>query len=45
MAIAQLPDMIRGFGPVKDANRAKAEKERRTLLSRLAATPLPVAAE
>ena len=45
VAIAQLPDMIRGFGPVKDANRPKAEKERRALLSRLAADAVPVAAE
>jgi indolepyruvate ferredoxin oxidoreductase len=37
VAIAQLPDMIRGFGPVKDANRAKAEKERSALLRRLMA--------
>ena len=42
--IAQLPDMIRGFGPVKDANRLAAEKQRSTLLSRLAAPPVPVAA-
>ena len=45
VAIAQLPDMIRGFGPVKDANRMKAEKERRALLSRLTANAVPVAAE
>jgi indolepyruvate ferredoxin oxidoreductase len=45
VAIAQLPDMIRGFGPVKDANRIKAEEQRRVLLPRLAAAPLPVAAE
>jgi indolepyruvate ferredoxin oxidoreductase len=45
VAIAQLPDMIRGFGPVKDANRAKAEAKRRELLSRLAVTPATVAAE
>jgi indolepyruvate ferredoxin oxidoreductase len=45
VAIAQLPDMIRGFGPVKDANRLKAEEQRRVLLPRLAAAPLPVAAE
>ena len=37
--------MIRGFGPVKDANRLKAEEQRRALLPRLAAAPLPVAAE
>ena len=35
VAIAQLPDMIRGFGPVKDANRVKAEEQRR----RAAAAP------
>ena len=45
VAIAQLPDMIRGFGPVKDANRVKAEEQRRALLPRLAAAPVPVAAE
>lgn len=45
VAIAQLPDMIRGFGPVKDANQVKAEKERRALLSRLATDAVPVAAE
>jgi indolepyruvate ferredoxin oxidoreductase len=45
VAIAQLPDMIRGFGPVKDANRARAEKERGVLLARLAEQPVPVAAE
>ncbi len=43
VAIAQLPDMIRGFGPVKDANRAKAEEQRGVLLPRLTAAPLPVA--
>ena len=36
VAIAQLPDMIRGFGPVKEANRMKAEEQRRALLPRLA---------
>jgi indolepyruvate ferredoxin oxidoreductase len=45
VAIAQLPDMVRGFGPVKDANRAKAETERRALLARLAAGPAAVAGE
>jgi indolepyruvate ferredoxin oxidoreductase len=45
VAIAQLPDVIRGFGPVKDANRAKAEEQRRGLLARLAAAPVAVAAE
>jgi indolepyruvate ferredoxin oxidoreductase len=45
VAIAQLPDIIRGFGPVKDANRAKAEQERRALLSRLTARPAAIEAE
>jgi indolepyruvate ferredoxin oxidoreductase len=45
VAIAQLPDMIRGFGPVKEANRIKAEEQRRVLLPRLAVIPVPVAAE
>jgi indolepyruvate ferredoxin oxidoreductase len=45
VAVAQLPDMIRGFGPVKDANRMKAEEQRRALLPRLAGAPVPVAAE
>jgi indolepyruvate ferredoxin oxidoreductase len=44
VAIAQLPDMIRGFGPVKEANRLKAEQHRAALLPRLAATPQPVPA-
>jgi len=41
VAIALLPDMIRGFGPVKDANRRKAEAQRPALLARLAAEPVP----
>ncbi len=45
LAIAQLPDMIRGFGPVKDANRAKAEQQRHALLARLTEAPAPVAAK
>jgi indolepyruvate ferredoxin oxidoreductase len=45
VAIAQLPDMIRGFGPVKDANRIKAEEQRRALLPRLSDSPVRVAAE
>jgi indolepyruvate ferredoxin oxidoreductase len=46
VAIAQLPDMIRGFGPVKEANRVKADAQREILLARL--TPVrgePVAAK
>jgi indolepyruvate ferredoxin oxidoreductase len=45
VALAQLPDTIRGFGPVKEANRLKAEEQRRLLLARLAPAPLAVAAE
>ena len=45
VAITQLPDTIRGFGPVKEANRIKAEEQRRALLTRLTAEPVPVAAE
>ena len=44
-ALAALPDMIRGFGPVKDANRVKAEERRPGLLSRLDLLALAVAAE
>ena len=32
VAVAELPDQIRGFGPVKDANRVKAEARRTQLL-------------
>jgi indolepyruvate ferredoxin oxidoreductase len=35
VALAELPDQIRGFGPVKDANRAKAELRRAQLLEAL----------
>ena len=42
VALAELPDQIRGFGPVKDANRAKAEVRRRELLEAFA-RPVPVA--
>ena len=35
--LAALPDTIRGFGPVKDANRAKAETRRTALLAALKA--------
>jgi hypothetical protein len=37
--------MIRGFGPVKDANRLEAERERGTLLGKLTSAPVPVGAE
>ena len=42
VALAELPDQIRGFGPVKDANRAKAEVRRTELLAALD-RPAPVA--
>jgi indolepyruvate ferredoxin oxidoreductase len=45
IAITQLPDMIRGFGPVKEANRLKAEEQRRTLLARLTPEPMVMAAD
>ena len=45
VALAELPDMIRGFGPVKDANRAKAEERRKSLLPRLTPAPVAMAAE
>jgi indolepyruvate ferredoxin oxidoreductase len=45
VALAELPDMIRGFGPVKEANRLKAEEKRRSLLAGLTAAPMAVAAE
>jgi len=35
VAIADLPDQIRGFGPVKDANREKAMVRRSELLAAL----------
>jgi indolepyruvate ferredoxin oxidoreductase len=46
VALADLPDTIRGFGPVKDANRAEAQTLRGELLQRLQASPAaaPVAA-
>jgi indolepyruvate ferredoxin oxidoreductase len=35
VALADLPDQIRGFGPVKDANREKAQVQRAALLDAL----------
>jgi indolepyruvate ferredoxin oxidoreductase len=43
VALAELPDMVRGFGPVKQANRVKAEARREMLLLRLAAAPREMA--
>ena len=46
VALAALPDQIRGFGPVKDANRAKADATRTELLERFAhPAPMAMAAE
>ena len=45
VGLASLPDTIRGFGPVKDANRAKAAARRKTLIEGLAARPVAMAAE
>jgi indolepyruvate ferredoxin oxidoreductase len=42
VALAELPDQIRGFGPVKDANREKAMVRRAALLAALS-QPAPVA--
>lgn len=42
VALAELPDQIRGFGPVKDANREKAQARRTQLMDALA-HPAPVA--
>jgi indolepyruvate ferredoxin oxidoreductase len=42
VALAELPEQIRGFGPVKDANRTKAEVRRTQLLAQLS-QPAPVA--
>jgi indolepyruvate ferredoxin oxidoreductase len=35
VALAELPDMIRGFGPVKEANRAKAAARQKVLRAQL----------
>ncbi len=40
MALAALPDQIRGYGPVKDAARAKAEARRAELLAALDRPPV-----
>jgi indolepyruvate ferredoxin oxidoreductase len=45
MGLAELPDTIRGFGPVKDANREKARVRREALLERLAAAKPAMAVE
>ncbi|HEY6431990.1 MAG TPA: DUF6537 domain-containing protein, partial [Acetobacteraceae bacterium] len=48
VALAEIPDLIRGFGPVKEANRAKAMVRRESLLEELRTRhlqPVAVAAE
>ena len=45
ISLAALPDQIRGFGPVKEANRDKATAQRTALLAQLTAPPMAVAAE
>ncbi len=45
VALAELPLTIRGFGPVKQANAATAEKRREELLAALHAPPTRAAAE
>jgi len=45
VALAQLPLDIVGFGPVKLANAAKAEKRREELLAVLRGAPMQQAAE
>jgi indolepyruvate ferredoxin oxidoreductase len=45
VSLAELPDQIRGFGPVKEANRTKAEARRKVLLESLQTPTLAVAAE
>ncbi|SEP55987.1 indolepyruvate ferredoxin oxidoreductase family protein [Thalassovita taeanensis] len=47
VALAELPLLIRGFGPVKEANEAKAAKTREALLAQIRAggTPMATAAE
>jgi indolepyruvate ferredoxin oxidoreductase len=45
VALASLPDKVRGYGPVKAANMAKARASRADLLARLAQPAFAVAAE
>ncbi len=40
VALASLPDQIRGFGPVKDNARVKAEARRKELLAALDQPPV-----
>ncbi len=46
IGLAEIPDLVRGFGPVKDANRVQAMAQRAALLARLhAPVAVPLAAE
>jgi indolepyruvate ferredoxin oxidoreductase len=45
LALAELPLSIRGYGPVKAANEAKAAKQREALLASLQHGPVRAAAE
>ena len=45
VALAELPLQIKGFGPVKQANEAKAAKRREELLAVLRASDVAQAAE
>lgn len=45
VALAELPQQIRGFGPVKEAAWREAQAKREGLLARLRPVPQPVAAE
>jgi indolepyruvate ferredoxin oxidoreductase len=45
IGLAALPDTVRGYGPVKAANLAKAQARRGDLLAQLAAPSFAVAAE
>ncbi len=45
LGLAEIPDLIRGYGPVKEANRVKAMERRANLLARLQAGAELMAAE
>ncbi|KAA2317346.1 indolepyruvate ferredoxin oxidoreductase family protein [Pseudooceanicola sediminis] len=45
LALAELPQSIRGYGPVKAANEARAAKQREALLAALQDGPVRAAAE
>jgi indolepyruvate ferredoxin oxidoreductase len=45
VGLAELPDQIRGFGPVKDASRAKAAERREQLVAALSRHSVAIAAE